>query len=291
MKISNEGNKLQELSNGSPRHSPLATCHSSLDTRIKGTVKITQLDDDGGRKVLQIEAPWSEIESDYRDLVSQYTKVRLPGFRPGKAPQSVVEKRFKKEILDDLRASVAQRLGREALQKAGVEALGPLEASEIQCQPGQSFRALVRYLPMPEFQLPDLADLKAEDDGTDPRDRISRRLLELVPFEVPEELIRQELAVDGLGDSAPGSDLWMAAAERIRLMIILKRIARQEGIEVEENDVNNRIADKAKEFGTTKAALKKELEEGGGIGRLRDMLLAECTLDYLIEKIRGTSVE
>jgi|WetSurSiteA1Bulk_404760.scaffolds.fasta_scaffold20278_2 FKBP-type peptidyl-prolyl cis-trans isomerase (trigger factor) len=254
-------------------------------------MRITHRDDDGGKKVLQIEAPWSEIEAEYDDIVSEYVKVRVPGFRAGKVPRSVIETRFRREIMEDLASRCAERFGREAVREAGVEALGPLEASDIECDLGQSFRALVRYLPMPEFQLPDLADLKAEDDGTDPRDRVSRRLLKLVPFEVPEELIRQELDLDGLDDSAPSSDAWMAAAERIRLMVILKKIARQEGIEVEEADLDNRIADKAKEFGTTKAALKKELEEGGGIGRLRDMLLAECTLDYLIEKIRGTSVE
>ena len=35
---------------------------------------IRQLDYDGGRKILQIEAPWSEIEADYSDIVSEYAK-------------------------------------------------------------------------------------------------------------------------------------------------------------------------------------------------------------------------
>jgi FKBP-type peptidyl-prolyl cis-trans isomerase (trigger factor) len=246
-------------------------------------MRITQLDDDGGRKVLQIEASWSEIEADYRDLVSRYTKARLPGFRPGKAPQSVIEQRFKKEILDDLKASVTQRLVREALQKAGIETLGSPEAFEIECDADKPFNAKLRYLPMPEFHLPDLADLKTEDDGTDARDRLSRRLLELVTFEVPGELVRQELDLDGLGGSDPDIEPWRAAAERIRLMIILKRIARQEGIEVEEADLDNRIAGKAKEFGTSKEGLKEELAKGGGLGRLRDMLVAESTLAYLLD--------
>jgi trigger factor len=168
-------------------------------------MKIAQLDDHGGRKVLQIEACWSEIEADYRDLVSRYTDVRLPGFRPGKAPQSVIEQRFQKEIVESLSTRIAERFGREAVREAGVEALTPLEASEIQCKPGQSFRALVRYLPMPEFQLPDLADLKTEDDGTDVRDRISRRMLEVVTSEVPGELVRQEVDLDGLRRSDPAS--------------------------------------------------------------------------------------
>jgi len=245
-------------------------------------MNITQLNDDGGRKVLQIEAPWSDIAADYQDLVTRYAKVRVQGFRAGKAPLQVVEQRFKKEIIDDLKAFITKRLGREALREAGAEALGLLEASEIACEPGKPFRASLRYFPMPEFQLPDLADLKTDDDGTDPRDHISRRLLELVPFEVPDELIRQELDLDGLTVSMRGGGPWRAAADRIRLMLILKKIARQEGIDVDETDVGKRIAEKAIEFGTTKESLQKELEEGGGTARLKDMLLAESTLEYLM---------
>jgi hypothetical protein len=45
--------------------------------------------------------------------------------------------------------------------------------------------------------------------------------------------------------------------------------------------------EKAKEFGTSKNGLKEELAKGGGMSRLEDMLLAENTLDFLIEKVRG----
>jgi FKBP-type peptidyl-prolyl cis-trans isomerase (trigger factor) len=66
-------------------------------------------------------------------------------------------------------------------------------------------------------------------------------------------------------------------------MLILKQVARQEGIEVDERDVQKRIAEKAEEFGTTMKALQMELEGGDGMGRLREMLLAEITLEYLME--------
>ncbi len=137
---------------------------------------------------------------------------------------------------------------------------------------------------MPEMALPDIGSLKTHDDSIDARDWISRQLLDLVHFGFPDELLKNELALDGIAGGDPGSEEWKSAEERVRLILILKRIARQEGIEVEEADVNNRIAAKAEEFGTTKEALQKELEEGGGLERLRDMLLAESTLDYLIEK-------
>jgi sulfatase maturation enzyme AslB (radical SAM superfamily) len=40
---------------------------------------------------------------------------------------------------------------------------------------------------------------------------------------------------------------------------------------------------KAEEFGTTTKALQAELSQGDGMQRLRDMLLAESTLGYLID--------
>ncbi len=71
-------------------------------------------------------------------------------------------------------------------------------------------------------------------------------------------------------------------------MLILKRIDR-EGIEVDGTDIQNRVAEKAKEFVSVEAVLQAELEEGGGMQRLRDMLLAERAPDYLLEKAVRTT--
>jgi FKBP-type peptidyl-prolyl cis-trans isomerase (trigger factor) len=245
----------------------------------------THLDNENGYCRLSIEAPWSEIADDYRDIVVQYAKVPIRGFRAGNTPQTVIEQRFRKEISADLSARVAQRFGQEALREAGAEALGPLQAFEIECDRGRPFRAQVQFLPMPEISLPDLAGLLTSDDGTDPRDRISHRLLELVPLEVPGELVREELRRDCRGESNPGSEVWTAAADRIRLLLILKKIARQEGIEVDESDVETRIKGKASEFGTTVEELRSQLEKGSGRERLRNMLVAERTFEYLLETV------
>jgi len=241
---------------------------------------------DDGYYRLKVEAEWSELVVDYDDIVAEYGKVRIPGFRPGKAPRSVIEKRFQKEITEDLSHRATQRLGREAIRKAGIEALGPAEAEEIECAKGQVFRARLRLHPTPKFDLPDISRLKFDDASTDLRDQISLRLLELVSFDVPDRLVKDELALDCIGDNTPTSAEWKEAKDRIKLMLILKQIARQEGIEVDEKKVNDRIAEKAEEFGTKKKTLQAELEKGGGIARLREMLIAERTLEYLIERNR-----
>ena len=55
-------------------------------------------------------------------------------------------------------------------------------------------------------------------------------------------------------------------------------------LEVDEADVERRIAEKAVEFGAHPDTLKAEFEKGNGRQRLKDMLLAESTLNFLIEK-------
>jgi len=241
---------------------------------------------DDGYCRLKVEADWSELADDYDDIVAGYAKVRVPGFRPGKAPRSVIEKRFQKEITEDLSHRAAQRLGSEAVWEAGIGVLGPVEAEEIECVNGQVFKARLRFHPLPKIDLPDISSLKVDEASPDPRDQLSLRLLELVNFDVPDRCVKDELTLDGIADSPPDSAEWKAAKDRIKLMLILKQIARQEGIEVDETDVTKRIAEKAGEFGRTKKSLQAELQKGGGRERLRDMLIAETTLEYLIERNR-----
>jgi FKBP-type peptidyl-prolyl cis-trans isomerase (trigger factor) len=247
-------------------------------------MKWNQLHDENGYCRLAVEAEWSELAADYVDVVTEFSRDPLPGFRPGKVPRNVIEKRFHREIIDDLAQRAAQRLGREAVREAGIEALGPVDAVEIECERNKPVHFQVRFYPMPKFALPDLGSLKTNAGDGDPRDQISLRLLELVPFDVPDTLVQEELALDASDGAEAGSAERRAASDRIRLMLILRKIARQEGIVVDEKDVNDRIAEKAVEFGTTKELLQSNLEKGGGMQRLKDMLLAESTLEYLMER-------
>ncbi len=152
---------------------------------------------------LIVEAAWDEIATDYNDIVAWYAKMRLPGFHAGKVPRPVVEQRFRKEIIEGLSRMSAERLGREAMREADTEVLEPLEVTDIECAKGRIFRVHARFLPVLEITLPDLNSLKIIEDGADPRDHLSQMLLELVRFEVPNELVREELGLVGLDGSSP----------------------------------------------------------------------------------------
>jgi FKBP-type peptidyl-prolyl cis-trans isomerase (trigger factor) len=248
------------------------------------TIEIVDMGDNNGRVALSVVAPWEQVAVDYEDVLGKYSGVGIAGFRAGKAPRHVVEKRFQREIMDELSRRHGSRLGREAVSQTGVEPMGPVEIADIECVKDKPFKFTVRFYPMPEIELPALDSFTIGDNGTDQKDMISQWLLEQVSFEVPDELIRAELDSSVSNDVKTQSMEWKAAADRIRLMLILKRIARREGIEVDEVDVERRIREKAVEFNVNPDTLKAELRKGGGRQRLKDMLLAESTLDLLIDK-------
>jgi FKBP-type peptidyl-prolyl cis-trans isomerase (trigger factor) len=239
-----------------------------------------------GYRQLMVEAPWEEITPDYHDILAEFKGITVPGFRPGKVPPQVLEGRFRREISDHLSRRGAHRLCRGALEEAGLEAVTPVEVSELEWKRGQYFRFTARFFPLPEFDLPDYRSWGSGiAEADDPQGALCLRLLDAVDFLVPDELVRGELDFDGQPDGEPGSEAWQAAAQRVKLMLILKRCAREDGIEIDEADLEQRLEEKAAEFATSPETLKAELEQGGGRSRLKDLLLAESVLEYLLENM------
>jgi len=238
--------------------------------------------DDQGRMRIAVTVPWEEIADSHDDIVREYAGLPMSGFRPGKAPRPMVKKRFSREIITALERVCCRCFGREAVSETGEDNLGAIEAMDIQCKVGDPLSFTVRFFPVPAFSIPDFSPMKLDPESADPRDQLSRWLLDTVSFEIPDSMVQAEM--ESSEPTAAGSDAWKAAAERISLLIILKRIARDEGIEVDEADVDDRIRDTAAALGITEKKLKSDLEQYGGRERLRDLLLAEVTQDYLLDK-------
>jgi len=247
-------------------------------------MEITVQDLEDGRKSLLIEAEWSDVEDDYEAVFSDYQKVRVAGFRPGRTPQALILQRFRKEILDEVSTRAAQRLSRTALEKEGLSAAGPMSVSDTEIARGKPFRFKVEFTALPEFELPDYAHVTLSS-GTDEenRDEVSEWLLDKTSMDIPGDLVRQEMDLDDATDVEPGGDGGNAALRRVKLFLILKKIARHEGIEVDEKDVEERIGEMAQEYEVAASYLKQQLSQSGALSRIGSLLLAEKTLDYLLE--------
>jgi FKBP-type peptidyl-prolyl cis-trans isomerase (trigger factor) len=247
------------------------------------SLKATITDAENGHKRLEVTVPWQDVEADYNDLLGEYRKLSVPGFRPSKAPTSVIESRHRKEIEADFTSRCAQRLSKAACDEQDIMPSGALSISDVTIEKDDVFSFAAEFLPLPEFDLPDYRSmkLKAKDDD-DKRDEISEWLLSNTDVPIAEELVSEELAFDDL-TAEQGSEEYSSAESRIKLTLILRKIARTDGIEVEDRDVDERIDEMAASNGMKPLELRQEVARSGGLGRLRFMILAEQTLAYLLE--------
>lgn len=237
-----------------------------------------------GRQALRVTAEWPEVAADYEDVLAGYGRLAVAGFRPGRAPRSVLETRFRKELRADFTARCGRRLARQALGERTLRAAGPMAVTEIVLEPGRAFEFTAECVPLARLELPDYAAAPrtgATDDER--REALTAWLLEHTAWDPPEALVREECDRSGPPGADAGGEAWRVAAQRVKLMQILDQIAEAEGIEADARDVDERIERMAGDSGVPPAALRRELGEDG-VGRLQALLRAEQTLAYLIAR-------
>ena len=236
------------------------------------------------RKEARVEVEWEKVQSDYDDLLSEYAKLPIPGFRPGKAPRARVEKHYERPLLDDVGARCVRRISRQALEGEGIITTGPVSITGISIERGEPLSFTAEFTELPGFDLPDYDSLtltSVSDGGM--RDEISMQLLEETAIDIPDGMVRQELSFDGDDEAGPGDKEWKAALNRVKLLLIMGEIARRDGIEADDRDVDERIEKISLAHGTDPSSLKKHLLRNGGLSRISRFIIAERTLDYLID--------
>ena len=232
---------------------------------------------------LTVTATWSEVAADYEDVLTGYSKLAVPGFRPGKAPRTTVEKHFRDAVCSAFVARCGRRLARQALQERDIRAAGQMDLTESEFHPQQPFRFTGVFIAVPKLELPEYRAVPLETKTDDARrDEISDWLLAQTPWGVPQALIRQECELSGLTDAQPGDAYWQTAEQRVKLTTILEQIAEAEGIEVDERDVDQRVERISTECEVKPHDVRQRLARRGGLGRLRELLVAEQTLEYLL---------
>ncbi|MGC9453691.1 MAG: trigger factor [Phycisphaerae bacterium] len=140
------------------------------------------------------------------------------------------------------------------------------------------------------------------------RDQVCQYLLDNTDFEVPEGVAKRHSAhvlqrryVDLLYQGVPREQIdenlaqLQAEATRqaerdLKLSFILSKVAEQEGIEVDEAEVNARIAQMAASYGRRPERLRQELESEGNLQQVYENLQEEKALDKLLDEATVTEV-
>ncbi len=105
---------------------------------------------------LNIEVEANAVKAKWEDVAGQYLKfAKLPGFRAGKAPRNVVEKKFTKEIRQEVTKQVLNDACRQAITDKGLRVLSISDVEDVQWGDDKSLKFRTTLVLQPHFDLPD----------------------------------------------------------------------------------------------------------------------------------------
>jgi len=104
---------------------------------------------------LRVELEPERVSQKLNSLTSEYVKLaKLPGYRQGKAPKAVIEKKFKKEIREELERQLLGDATREAIQKENLRVLTVANFDDIEMADDHSMKFTATLVTQPDFELP-----------------------------------------------------------------------------------------------------------------------------------------
>lgn len=114
------------------------------------------------QKTLTIEIPSEIVDAEIARVAKGYSKqARLPGFRPGKVPTTIIKQRFKDQILHDVMHGLIPRAVDEALQERGLEPVDTPNIKDVALEEGQPLTFTAAFETVPAFDPGDLGTLAA----------------------------------------------------------------------------------------------------------------------------------
>ena len=122
------------------------------------------------KRALKIEVPEDEVNRQFAQAYTELNRqVRIPGFRPGKAPMALLEKRYAKAIEEDLVRKLIPDYYDKAVREAGIVPVlvevPPLERVKIKKNTPFSFTATVEIKPkieLRDYKAPNPISLKPD---------------------------------------------------------------------------------------------------------------------------------
>lgn len=119
------------------------------------------------RKILNVDLPADIVAAEYKTVIGAFVKnARLPGFRPGRAPQALVERRYAKEIDEDVRDTLVGRTYPEALKQAELDPLAVLDLN-VTLKRNEPMTYKVTLDVPPEFKLPKYKGISLKENSID----------------------------------------------------------------------------------------------------------------------------
>jgi len=130
------------------------------------------------KKELVIEIPPDIVKQESEAVTAQYRRLaRIPGFRPGRAPASLIRRHFQDDIRNEVVQSLLPKYFENAIKEQKMAVIGRPHFADLKFEEDTPLTATAKFEVLPDFELEEYKGLDVEQ-GT---------------FEVSEEEVNQSL--------------------------------------------------------------------------------------------------
>ena len=112
---------------------------------------------------LQVELPAEQVTKEWLSIAKDFQRqARIPGYRPGKAPQSLIDSRYAKDILEEVQSKLLRESLNEAIKQKDLHVLTVAKVEDVQIGSDNTMRFRASVVVAPEFELPDYSAITVE---------------------------------------------------------------------------------------------------------------------------------
>ncbi|MEM6393720.1 MAG: trigger factor [Planctomycetota bacterium] len=142
------------------------------ETKLEQTVTVE--DSGPAKKTLTIEVPESRIQDKIEDSYQTLSdEAAVPGFRRGRAPRRLLERRFASSVRDDVKGQILSESYTQAVEEHELDVLGEPEVKDIEdleLPESGPLTFTVEVEVTPDVTLPDFSELKIDKPSAEVSD-------------------------------------------------------------------------------------------------------------------------
>ena len=122
-----------------------------------------EVKDDGVKREISVEIPAEEVTREMETIVAKYQKVaRLPGFRSGHVPASIIKQRFKEDLKSDVVEALVPRYFRKEADRLKLYPVSQPRVTDLHIHDGEPMRFKASFEILPEIKVEGYKELRAD---------------------------------------------------------------------------------------------------------------------------------
>jgi trigger factor len=122
---------------------------------------------DGVKREISVEIPAAEVSRETESQIQRYQKsARLPGFRTGHVPASVIKQRFGDGLKNDVIEALVPRYFRREAEKQGLIPVSQPQVTDLHFHDGEPIRFKASFEVLPEIRVEGYKELRADKAET-----------------------------------------------------------------------------------------------------------------------------